>query len=53
MIYPRMLLSCCHIHVSLGGEADGEPVVLRQDSSDLLRVPHTTPGFHQIRDALI
>lgn len=46
MSYTHMLLLCRHIHVSRRGQADGEPVVVRRDSSDLLRVPHTTPGFH-------
>lgn len=38
--YTCMLLLCCHIHVSLGEEADGELIVLRRDSSDLLSSIH-------------
>lgn len=40
MVYTCMLLLCCHTHVSLGEEADGELVVLRRDSSDLLSSTH-------------
>lgn len=40
MVYTCMLLLCCHTHVSLREEADGELVVLRRDSSDLLSSTH-------------